>query len=202
MKKILKLALALSLGFSPCLKAEELKDIFGRVQQMVEAKNYTKALDELGWAKKEIEKLNTAQLKTFFPDTLNGYSGDKFEANSILGISNVERTYKKEGAGEIKVSLTGGSGGAAQGGFGGLAALGGMAAMMGGQEGSDTFRIDGRTATLSLPQGSSNGELTVFLNSGSILKVEMFQKANGDTLKAMAQALKLNDLDNYLKGAS
>ncbi len=202
MKKIAALALALSVLAAPCLQAEELKDIFARVQQMVEAKNYTKALDEIGWAKKEIEKMNTAQLKNFFPDSLNGYTGDKFEANNILGISNVERTYKKDGSGEVKISLTGGSGGAAQGGFGGLAALGSMAAMMGGQEGSDTFRIDGRTATLNLTPGSSNGELTVFLNSGSILKVEMSQKANGDTLKAMAQALKLNDLDNYLKGAS
>jgi len=191
-------ALLLTFFIALSLQAEELKDIFGRVDQMVAAKNYTKALDELTWAKKEIEKMHTAQLKTFFPDQLAGYAGDKFEANNVLGITNLERVYKKSGAPDVTVSLTGGSGGS-QAGFGGLAAFGNLAAMMGNQEGSDTFRIDGRTASLTLNPGS-NGELTVFLNSGSILKLEMMQNPNGETLKSMAQGLKLGDLESYLKG--
>ncbi|MBX7138618.1 MAG: hypothetical protein K1X83_11610 [Oligoflexia bacterium] len=182
--------------------AEELKDIFGRVEQYVAAKNYTKALDELSWAKKEIEKLNSGQLKTFFPDELAGFTGDKIESQNMFGITGMERLYKKSGANTtVKVSLTGGAGGAA-GGLGGLAALGSFAAMMGQQQGQDTFRIEGRTATLEEHADSHAAELTVFLNSGSILKLEMQNGTDAAVLKQMAENLKLNDLDAYLKGAS
>lgn len=202
MSKLLPLSCFLLLSVTA--QAEELNQIFTRVQEMVTAKNYTKALEELSWAKKEIEKMNTSQLKTFFPDQLSGFTGDKFEANNIFGISNVERTYRKTGdAAVVKVSLTGASsGGAAAGGFGGLAALGSMAAMMGNQEGSDTFRIDGRTASLTAQPGSKGGELTVFLNGGSILKLELNNSTNTDALKSMATAMNLNDLEKYLRGTN
>ena len=88
-------------------------------------------------------------------------------------------------------------------GLGGLAALGQMAAMMGGgTPGSDTFRIGGRTATLQATPGSSSSDLTIFLDSGSMLKIESYDGVSGDVLKQMAENLKINDLDNYLKGVS
>lgn len=94
-------------------------------------------------------------------------------------------------------------GSASAGGFGSLAALGNMAAMMGAQqEGNETIRLDGRTATMELRPENNSGELTIFLNSGSVLKVEMRDGASADSLKSVAQSLKINDLDNYLKGAS
>lgn len=141
----------------------------------------------------------TISSKSFFPDELAGYKGLKLETNSVFGINNVERAYKGKDGSEIKVSLTGGTGGAGAGaGFGQLAALGGMAAMMQGQnDGSETFRLDGRTANLQLERAGGS-ELTVFLNSGSILKLEMSNKATSDALKGFASAIKVNDLDGYL----
>ncbi len=187
------------------VRAEDINQIFKKVQELVVAKNYPKALEELTWASKEIEKMHNNQLRVYLPDELAGYTGDKFDASGALGITSVERTYRKGGGSEVMtVSVTGGSmGSAAAGGFGSLAALGSMAAMMGAQqEGSETLRIDGRTATLQLTPGSSSGDITIFLNSGSVLKVEMQQGANADALKSVAQSIKINDLDNYLKGAS
>lgn len=191
------------LGMSPVIsRAEDVNEIFKKVNEYIAKKNFPKALEELNWAKKEIEKQNQDALRSFLPDQLAGFTGEKFEANDAFGISNIERSYRKDST-TVKVSLTGGSGSGA-GAFGGLAALGSMAAMMGAQQGTghDTFRISGRTATLDLEEGSSNGSLTVFLESGSILKLEMDSGATRDSLKSVAEALKLNDLDNYLKGVS
>ena len=202
MKKIV-LAAALSLCCLPAIgMAEDINDIFKRVNDLVASKNYTKALEELTWAQKEIEKLNLTQVQSFFPDTLAGFTGAKFEANSALGMTNLERQYSKAGSSEtVKLSLSGSSsGGAAAGGLGGLAAFGRMAAMMGGGQGQDTFRISGRTATMQKEDGSDSAQLTVFLDSGSILSLELSNGSDASVLKTMAEALKLNDLDNYLRG--
>lgn len=207
MKRALNFVFCLMLlcGFVSDLRAEEINQIFKKVEELVAAKNFPKALEELGWARKEIEKQHTNQLKSFLPDELAGFTGEKFDANAMLGITALERRYHKaDGEGSMTISVTGGSmGSASAGGFGSLAALGSMAAMMGAQqEGSETMRIDGRTASLELNPDSKSGGLTIFLNSGSVLKVEMQNGASADTLKGVAQSLKINDLDNYLKGAS
>jgi hypothetical protein len=179
-------------------RADDLEPMFKKVTDLVAAKNYTKALEELSWAKKEIEKMNAEKLKSFLPDTLAGYTGGKVESNNALGMLNLERSYSN-GTGQFKLSLTGGAGGNAAG-FGDLAAIGRMAAMMGNQGGQDTFRIGGRTATLEARDDSKGGELTVFLDSGSILKLEGNNIGGTQTLRDAANALKLDDLDNYLKG--
>lgn len=204
MKKLLLTAVVLLstvLSLTNYSFAEDLNAIFKKVNDLVAAKNYSKAIEELAWANKEIEKLNSQHIISFFPDTLLGYTGKKAETNSALGITNIERTYSKDGAGTtVKVALTGSGGGAGAGaGLGGLAAFGRMAAMMGGQSpGNDTFRIAGRTATLEKEDRSA--QLTVFLDSGSMLTLEMNNGNDADALKAMAEALDLNKLDNYLRG--
>jgi len=181
------------------LHAEELNAIFGRVNEYVKASNYPKALDELSWARKEIEKLHTAKLQTFLPDELAGFTGQKVEANTMLGLSNIQRRYTK-GSLNVTVSITGAGGGGAASGLGGLAAFGRMAAMMGGEAGQETFRINGRTATLAVSEKGGGSELTVFLDSGSFLKIEMSKGKDAEALKAMAGAMDLDGLDKYLRG--
>jgi hypothetical protein len=185
-------------GFIPHVQAEELEDIFGRVNGFVGQKNYSKALEELEWARKELEKLHTRRLQSFFPDQLGEYKGAPAEVNGALGFTNVERRYSN-GSSSVTVSLIGQSGGAA-GGLGGLAALGKMAAMFGQQAGQDSFRISGRTAILNKTPGSSSADLTVFLDSGSMLKIE--DATNGDTavLRSLAEKLDIGGLEKYLKG--
>ena len=201
MRKLTVILALLALSASPCL-AEDLKEIFKRVDEFVVKNNYPKALEELTWAKKEIEKMHSTKLREFLPDQLAGYTGAKVETNNVLGISNLERRYSKPGDNStIMVSITGGTGGGNSP-FSGLAALGSMAAMMGQQEGAETFRIAGRTANLTVNEAGGNGELSIFLDSGSILKVEMNGTANGAALKTMAEGIKIDDLDKYLKGVS
>ena len=59
----------------------------------------------------------------------------------------------------------------------------------------DSFRIKGRTASLS-DQGG-NAELSIFLDGGGVLKLEA---EKGDELKTMAETLDLDKIDSYLAG--
>ena len=65
MKKLLSIGiLAAALSVSTVAQAEELKTIFERVNKYVAENNYSKALSELKWAEKELEKM-TDQIKQF-----------------------------------------------------------------------------------------------------------------------------------------
>lgn len=176
---------------------EELDKIFAKVNELVAAKNYPKALEELNWAKNAVNKKHTEQMKSYLPDELGGFKGDKLEVNSALGMTNLERNYKSGNA-NVKVSLMGSS---KNSGMGGIANMGRLAAMMGGQgSGQEAMRIDGKTASMNV--SGSRTELSVFLDSGGILKLET-RKANDAAkaqLKKMAEEMKLTQLDQYLAG--
>jgi hypothetical protein len=176
--------------------AEDLKPIFDKVQQYYQEKNYAKALEELSWAQKEIEKANTQATVGFFPDEVDGFKGGKVENANVFGITNIERTYSKS-EDSIKVSLLGSSKGQ-QNPLGGLAAMGQMAAMMGGQPGMDSFRMDGRTAMLE--QQDDSVTLTIFLDGSSMMKFEMSGSNNGENLKKFASNFKIADIEKHLKG--
>ena len=187
----------LGLNLPSQLLAEDLKQIFENVNKYYEEKNYAKALEELSWAQKEIEKANSQVTQSFFPAEYEGYKGGKIESANVFGMSNVERTYSK-GSQSIKVSLLGGSKGQGQNPLGGLAAFGQMAAMMGGQPGVESFRMDGRTANLETQDDSVN--LTVFLDGGSMLKFEMSNSNDAGALKKFAQGFKIGDIEKHIKG--
>ena len=184
----------------PTATAEDLDTIFGRVKQYAEAKNYTKALDELAWARKELETANMTRVQELFPAEVNGLKAGEFKSNNALGFVNIERSYAGGGGQQITVELTSGTSGAAGASLGGLAQIGKMAAMMGGDMNSNTMRIAGRTASLSI--AGSNPELSIFLDSGSVLKLTGAAKTDSATLRKFAEAMKLDDLDNYLRGAT
>lgn len=204
MRTLLALLSCVAIGSVQLAHAENLDDIFKKVNEYVAAKNYSKAMEELGWAQKELEKLHAGRLETLLPDTLGGLTGEKATSTSMLGMSQLERNYQTAGgATSVKVSLLGGSKGAGAagglGGLGGLAAMGQMAAMMGGnQPGTETFRVDGRTATLETASGSPS--LTIFLEGGTMLKLEASGDAKADLLKKMAGEIKIAELESYLKG--
>ena len=196
--KLSRLVLAaLLLGLPMQAEAEDLNAIFKRVNDLIAAKNYPKALEELGWARKEIEKLHVTNLQSFLPDSLAGFTGAKFESAGALGMMNLERSYSS-GEKQLEVSVTGGAGSAE--GFGNIAAIGRMAAMMRGGMGQDTFRVQGRTAQLNT--SSEDPEMTVFLDSGSMLMLRGSGGTTGEELKKAAEALSIEKLDSYLRGSA
>ena len=177
-------------------KLKQLNANLDKVREYVEAKNFRKALEELAWVQRDIEKMDfTATLK-FFPEELVGFKGDEPKTQSTMGFSSIERNYRK-GNQTIKISLMGGSA-SAGGAMGGIAALGRFAMMQQAGPGQEMFRLDGRTAMLS--EKGKRAELTVHLNSGDMLKFEMSRAADANTLREAAKAFPIKDLDQYRKG--
>jgi len=188
-------AISVWIGGAFTAAAEDLNVIFKKVGELVEQKNYPGAISELSWAKEELEKLHQARLKEILPGDVEGFKGNEPEVQSALGFTTLEREYVK-GEQTVTLSLSGGSGGEAMGGLAGIAKMG---AMMGGaQPGMNKIRIGALTGSLNT---SDSPELTVFLDSGSIVQVRAGEGITGDFLKKFAEALKLPELDTYLKGA-
>ena len=180
-------------------RAEDLNELLARVDKFVKEENFSKALGELKWAQAELEKKQMLKLQSFFPDELMEYKGKKLEQNSALGFMELKREYEKDGN-SITVSLMGGAGGS--GGPGGskpmgqIAQFGQMAAMFGGGNDQETIRIKGRTTTMKKGEA---GELTLFLDSGSMLKLESSNVAS-EELKGLAEKLDIDGIEKYLKG--
>jgi hypothetical protein len=193
MKRSLSLAAVLALSFALPAAAEDINEVFKKVNEYAAKKNYPKALEELQWAQKELEKLNQQRLAELLPKDVDGFVGEEPQVQSAMGFTTIERQYNKGEKG-IQVSIAGGGGAA-----GGLAGIAKMGMMMGGaQPGKDQFRIDGRTATLDT---AGSPELTVLLESGSVLQIRSSDESvDGATLKKFAQGLKVADLDSYLGG--
>ena len=176
--------------------AEDINEVFKKVNEYVQQKNYPKAMDELTWAQKELEKLHQERLSELLPAEVEGFKGGDTQVQQMMGFSNIEREYTN-GDKNIRLAITGTSG---TEGMGGLAGIAKMGMMMGAtQPGRDQFRINGRTASLDTTSGSP--ELSVFLESGSVLQLTTGDGVDGPALKKFAEALKIGDLDNYLKGA-
>ena len=182
-------------------RAEELDDNLKKVRELVDQKLYSKALTELSWARTAIEKMHMKRVEDYFPEKVGEFAGGKFESSAALGMNNVERSYSKPGSSAIKVSLAGGSGGQNNP-FAAIAGFGRMAAMMPGMQGTgkEQVRIAGRTAMLEAGEEQGKSELTIFLESGSVLTLETSTKDAGSTLKTLAEGLKIAELDDYLKG--
>jgi hypothetical protein len=185
----LMLCACLTFAGPPAVFAEEdLESIFSKVNEHIEKKNFTKALEELSWAQKELEKMNAKRIEEFFPPQLGSYKGARIETQSMMGMQSIERLYTDEKGNSLSVSVMGGLG-SGGGPLGGIAAFGRMAAMQG-----DTFRIDGLTASID------GSELSVFLDSGGIIKFDGRGNIEAEELKKKAREFKIKELDAYLSG--
>ncbi len=188
-------AVTIALSVATAAQAEDLSVIFKKVQELSEQKNYAGAMKELSWAQQELEKLHQQRLAEILPAEVDGFKGEKPEVQSALGFTTLEREYSK-GEQRITLSISGGTGNDAMAGLAGIAKMG---AMMGGvQPGVDKVRLGSLTATLDT---TDSPEMTVFLDSGSVVTLKTGDGVDGAALKKFAEGLKLSELDSYLKGA-
>ncbi|HMO18528.1 MAG TPA: hypothetical protein PKA63_09620 [Oligoflexia bacterium] len=190
------LTLVLAVGFVlvPSISAaDELKKILEKVEQYVADENYAKALEELGWAKKELEGKYNEKLAALLPDTLADFTGAKTETNSVMGFTTISRIYSNSGN-SFRLELQSSSG-SAGGGLGGFAALGQMAAMFGQQAGQSSLRINGRTANLQ----EENGEMVIYLDGGSMINIK--RESGKINFKTIAEAIDLDAVEKQVKGS-
>lgn len=178
---------------------ERFEDLLKRAQDYKEQGRYRKALDELGWAQKQLELLHGERLQSFFPAAVGDFQGGKFDNQSMIGLVSVSRDYVSPSAGKIKVALVGaGAGtGAAQQGLGALAGLAGAAAMFGNPQQVETMQIKGVRAMLDSKTGKP--ELTLPLSSGMIIQIRpQGGKATKEQLVSVAEAIDFKGLESYV----
>jgi hypothetical protein len=199
MNKIVIGACALLFSMPGAGLAEELNAVFKRVNDLMAQKSYARALEELGNARQQIEKLHLERVKTFFPASVAGYTGGEPKTGGALGIATVDREYTK-GASILRLGLRGGNTGGGPGSFGSIAQLGRMVAGMQREPGVESVRIGLQPGLIKLA-GHKN-TLTLFLESGAVLVVEGHSSATNEELKNFAGALDIIALEKYLSGKS
>ena len=96
MKKFLLIAVGFGLLVPQLSLAEDVNKIFTKVNNYISAGNYPKALEELSWARKEVEKMHNTKLQTLLPDSLAGYTCQKGTSQSAMGISQIEKNCSKD----------------------------------------------------------------------------------------------------------
>lgn len=196
------LALSVLCFGASSVRAEDADQIFARIKDFDSKGNFPKAIEEVEWLKKELQKKHMQKIQTLLPQKIGDLAGEPAKAQGALGFHTIERNYGAAGQG-IKLTISGGGLGGATAGMGSLAALGQMAAAMGGENlNTETFRLAGATANIESKPENKSAELTVFLQSGSILQLEQDGSADAAALKTKAQSIEaqIQALDNYLRG--
>ncbi|MGL1957310.1 MAG: hypothetical protein OCD00_08340 [Colwellia sp.] len=185
--KTLALGIALNFAVTSVSFADDTPaDTCASAASLFEEGDIEGALEEARWCVTQLEQLKQGKVSSFFKDEINGFKGGKLDQQQAMGISIIERNYSKDGK-VIKVSLSGGTSGAASNAFSALASFGLQSAS------GKKVRIQRRTAMVSDDGG--NVQIVVTLKSGGILTFES-NDLNSNDATAFAKAFPIADLDD------
>jgi hypothetical protein len=186
--------LVLWLGAAPPATAQEsLEEILERLDAFVQQGNYPRAMEELTWAQRALEKAHFDQVDALFPRQLQGLDARDSERHEVLGVRMLKRVYGAVSGEHLVITLTDGPGKA------GFAALEQLSRLFGLHVGAEPMRIQGRSAILLAPDEQGNTVLSVQLESGAGLRFEAPGEAREKVLEG-ARAFDIETLDQYLAG--
>ena len=75
---------------------------------LVTDNNINGAYEEAQWCFESVRQLRQEQTIAVFPDTIDGFTGDQVDDNSVMGMTMIERSYSK---GEQRLNVALGMGG-------------------------------------------------------------------------------------------
>lgn len=152
------------------------------------------ALEEASWCVEGLQQIKSNRALAMFPDEVDGFIGGELKSQKALGMSMIERDYKRDGK-TISITMTGGGGSGAAAGLAGLAALAEMGMNLGAQAGTK-FRVQRRTVIDTSENGKAN--FMVQLRSGGMLTISS-SSVDQETAMAFVKAFPIADLDDALK---
>ena len=173
------------LVIAPCHAKDSPKEACKNAVELYEDDDLTGAVEEAQWCLDLLKQEQAARVVAIFPDSINGFVGDKLESQNAMGFSSSKRNYNKGGK-QVSVTLSGTSGGVMSA-FSSLAQLG-MSAGMG-----EKMRIQKRTAMV-MPEGN-NMRIMVTLKNGGMLMFES-NDVSKDELVEFANAFPVAELDD------
>ncbi len=176
---------------SSAVQADNFTDLIRSAEKNYKAQNYSKALEDLEWARKEISNQHLKSMKSFFPAEIDGMVGKDVDGASVMGIQGITKIYtSSDQTRSVSISLV--SGGASPAG-GGLGSLMNMASSLGMMvsDGNSKVIIEKGYKGQFVMEDRASGTLTFNLNGGKIIAIE----TEGYNSPAMAEKVaKMLDL--------
>ena len=187
-------ALFSSVNSARAQTAEDASAACLEAARMIEENDFTSALDEAKWCVESLEQVKRERTFTVFPEEIDGFVGGELQNESALGMSMIEREYRRDGD-TISVSLV--SGGIASGGLasGGLAALAQLGLGAGGA--GKKIRVQKRTV-IDMSESSGNAQFLVQLKSNQGMLTISSDDLPSDDVLAFVREFPIKDLDEAL----
>lgn len=189
--------IAIALVLAPTLaRAEDPASLIQSAGDLLKQGKYSKAVEDLQWAIREIRLVQVEELKKFLPKSVSGYAAEEVEADVAaaaffnVNLAEAQRKFQSNSGDEaVDLKITSGDIGGA-----GLGAMMKMSQMFGQQQG-ELVRVKGRKATLEWDAANADGKLTCVLDNNVQITVEV-----SDGVKATAaKFMELVDLDGLEK---
>ncbi len=200
MKKVAKKII--TAGFLSCLmvavaQADNVTTLLKSAEQNYAAGNYSKALEDLNWASKEIANQHLNSMKSLLPTEIEGMKGVDAEGGSVLGFRGISKQYNStDGSKSVTISLL--SGGNTTTGNG-LSALMGMAASLGAMQGGTNAKIvieKGYRGQFLQEKGEKTGTLTFTLNDGKMITIETYGYQHSAMAEKVAKMLDIAKIES------
>ena len=187
-------ALFSSVNSARAQTAEDASAACLEAARMIEENDFTSALEEAKWCVESLEQVKRERTFTVFPEEIAGFVGGELQDQSALGMSMIEREYRRDGD-AISVSLVSGiaSGGLASGGLAALAQLG-----LGAGGAGKKIRVQKRTV-IDMSESEGNAQFLVQLKSSQGMLTISSDDLPSDDVLAFVRAFPIKDLDEALE---
>jgi hypothetical protein len=174
-------------------QADPLADAFARIRESDAAGNYPKAMKEAEAVHRELHGRHLRKLRGFLADEVAGFRGEPWGADAPAGAQGVSRSYRK---GNLSIEAALQEFSATQRAMLDMAQWG---MRMGAQMLGESLSLEGCPANLESRAGQDSAAMTVELGRHARLRLELRGSEDGAVLKAFAGALRLGELDRYLR---
>ncbi|PID77757.1 MAG: hypothetical protein CSB21_03925 [Deltaproteobacteria bacterium] len=177
------------------LFADNVKALMKSAERNYNAKNYSKALADLEWIRKEITNLQLQSMKKLLPSEIAGMKGVDADGGAVLGIHAVTRNYiNSDRSRSVSISIS--SGKSSQAGQG-LGAIMGMAASFGAMNAGTRSKMiisKGYRGQFSM-DGNNTGTLIFNLNGGTVINIETRGFLDSSMAEKAANALNISKIE-------
>ncbi len=171
-RKCLSVATAIFLSSITCslAQADDVTSLLDSAEKNYADHNYSKAIEDLEWAKKGIINQQLDSMKKLFPAEIDGMKGVNLDEGAVLGVRGTSRKYGADGGKSVVISFISGEGTTAGNGLGALMK---MAASLGALESGKAPKlvISKGYKGQYVAEGPDAGTLTFNLSGGKMVTV-------------------------------
>lgn len=172
--------------------ADNFTELTNNSKKYYEQKRYYKAIEELEWAKKELNNLHFEKLKGYLPVNVTGYAHTD-SGQDVVGIKGLERTYRQDDSGnDVTINIMSGSSAGGTAGLGAFMNFANWANTMDPQ--SSMVMVKGLKGSMRYDSDSQEATLTFSLPQNVVVTITSNGFPNGDEAKKFAELINFEGL--------